>query len=323
MQPSGHSNQDSDIELWKKGVTIGIPLYNEDLFIGIAIQSAAHQCETLLISDNCSTDKSEEICRRLAKTYPNISYVRHPKNMGAANNFEYLLKSAETEFFMWLGAHDCLPSNYVKMLRQRLQSDPMAIMSYGAVQNIDRNGENISFYNYFYTEQLIKEQSHLRLIAIIKNLHNCSLIHGIFVTEKLKAIWGDFNFLGGDHVLLAKASVIGKLLYEPKTFLYRRAVHLNDNPSNQLTRIRGVSQNVDIKKTQMQKELYILVCQEAKKLNKGGGYKTESHFWLASHFGYFSQKKSVAMLEILVWYFSIFYRVLKRNIERLILLTIR
>lgn len=320
MQNLDQSNQDSEIGLWKKGVTIGIPLYNEELFIEIAIQSAAPQCETVLISDNCSTDKSEEICKRLAKTYPNISYVRHPKNLGAANNFEYLLKSAETEFFMWLGAHDCIPSNYVQLLRQRLESDSMAMMSYGAAQNIDRNGKNISFYNYFYAAQLMKDQPHLRLMAIVKYLHDCSLIHGLFVTEKLKTIWGDFNFLGGDHVLLAKASIIGKLLYEPNTFLYRRSVHLNDNPSSQLTRIRGVSQNVELKKTQMQKVQYSLVCEEAKKLNKGSFfYTTEAHFWLASRFGCFSQQKSNVMLEFLIWYFSRVYRVLKRSIESLVL----
>lgn len=226
------------------GVTIGIPLYNEEEFIEAAIHSAAVQCEVLLVSDNCSSDKSESICRRLAEIYPNLRYVRHASNMGAAKNFEYVMKSVKTEYFMWLGAHDYISTDYVDKLRQKVKCDPEGIMAYGRPRHINKKSEETFVYDYFYSDQLIDDKSHVRLMAIIKYLNDCSLIHGIFVTEKIKSLWEDFNYLASDHVFLAKAALAGKLFYEPTVSLYRRSVHLNDSPSNQLQRITGANQRL-------------------------------------------------------------------------------
>ena len=46
-----------------KDVTILIPAYNEEKHIEQAILSAIHQAEYVIVSDNCSTDKTPEICK--------------------------------------------------------------------------------------------------------------------------------------------------------------------------------------------------------------------------------------------------------------------
>ena len=53
-------------------VSIGLFLYNGDRFLEAAIESFLNQPFRdfeLIISDNCSTDKSDEICRRYAEVY--------------------------------------------------------------------------------------------------------------------------------------------------------------------------------------------------------------------------------------------------------------
>jgi glycosyltransferase involved in cell wall biosynthesis len=50
-------------------VSIGLFLYNGDRFLAAAIESILNQTFQdfeLIISDNCSTDRSEEICRKFA-----------------------------------------------------------------------------------------------------------------------------------------------------------------------------------------------------------------------------------------------------------------
>ncbi|MEM7512907.1 MAG: glycosyltransferase, partial [Bacteroidota bacterium] len=66
-------------------VTIGIPTYKGSENIPLAIESLMkqdYQNLEILISDNCSPDNTEEVCRALAKKYPQIRYVRQENNLG-------------------------------------------------------------------------------------------------------------------------------------------------------------------------------------------------------------------------------------------------
>ncbi len=60
----------------------------------------------LIISDNCSTDDTEEIARRYAAADPRIRYVRQPRNRGSAYNHNVTVQHARGEFFKWLSDDD-------------------------------------------------------------------------------------------------------------------------------------------------------------------------------------------------------------------------
>lgn len=68
------------------GVTIGVAVYNTAEFVAEAIQSAACQAQVVVVSDNASTDSTEQICRDLVKVLSNVFYVRHPVNLGASRS---------------------------------------------------------------------------------------------------------------------------------------------------------------------------------------------------------------------------------------------
>ena len=70
-------------------VSIGLFLYNGERFLEAAIESFLNQTFKdfeLIISDNCSTDRSDEICRRYAAQDSRIRYYRNERNMGAGWN---------------------------------------------------------------------------------------------------------------------------------------------------------------------------------------------------------------------------------------------
>ena len=76
-------------------VIIGIPIYNEEKHIETTIESAINQTyenTEIIISDNCSSDRSYEIAQQYPKKYSNIKVIKHKENIGAANNFKYLLE---------------------------------------------------------------------------------------------------------------------------------------------------------------------------------------------------------------------------------------
>lgn len=89
-------------------VSIGMPVYNGELFIRKAVESVLTQSFgdfELIISDNASTDGTEGICRAYAIADPRIRYYRQPENLGAKNNFSAVLGLAQGDYFSWL-AHD-------------------------------------------------------------------------------------------------------------------------------------------------------------------------------------------------------------------------
>jgi hypothetical protein len=70
-------------------LSIGLFLHNGERFLEAAIESILNQTFTdfeLVISDNCSTDRSEGICRRFAAQDSRIRYYRAEYNMGAGWN---------------------------------------------------------------------------------------------------------------------------------------------------------------------------------------------------------------------------------------------
>lgn len=92
-------------------VTIGMPVYNGQLFVRAALDALLAQTFTdfeLIISDNASTDNTESICREYAVRNTRIRYVRHNENRGALANFQYVLDEARGKYFMWAAADDLL-----------------------------------------------------------------------------------------------------------------------------------------------------------------------------------------------------------------------
>ena len=304
-------------EFWQ-GVTIGIPLFNEEPFITAAIRSAAPQCETLLVADNCSTDRSAHICESLALDFPNLVFVRHDRNLGAARNFKFVLEKAATPYFMWLGAHDLLPASYVQCLRKALDTVPDAALAFGAVSHIDRLGNEVSRHNYSFAGLLADDEPTRRFQAIIKYLVDCSLIHGLFRTDKLRAAWRDAHYLGGDHVLLANAALAGKLLYVPETHLLRRAAHTSYSPDAQLERITGVKQrrSAHLSMQEMQQAQYAQAIQLSRQLGRSAPwFRLSTYLWLVSRFGPFG-KGVRGPIESLIYQVSRVVRVLRRQMAK-------
>ena len=70
-------------------VSFGLPVYNGERYLEEAIESILAQTFEdfeLVISDNASTDGTEEICRRYADKDDRIRYSRNTTNIGGMNN---------------------------------------------------------------------------------------------------------------------------------------------------------------------------------------------------------------------------------------------
>jgi len=130
-------------------VTIGMPAYNGAPHVEDAVQSLLSQTESrfiLTISDDCSTDETGSICRRLAAEDSRIRYVRQPVNQGSVRNYEYLFRLASTPFFMWAAQDDLWDASFVEVCLEQLSEAPSAVGCVTAGQRKSISGKTTYVY---------------------------------------------------------------------------------------------------------------------------------------------------------------------------------
>jgi len=112
-------------------VSIALPVYNGEHFVGDAIESILSQDFTdfeLVISDNASTDATGDICRRFLARDPRIRYVRNAQNIGIAGNFTQSFGLISGRYFKWMMADDMLAPGYLRACVEILAADSSIVL---------------------------------------------------------------------------------------------------------------------------------------------------------------------------------------------------
>src|SRR3972149_8539793 len=89
-------------------VSVGLPVFNGEQFLRQALDSVLAQTYPgfeLIISDNASTDRTQDICEAYATRDKRIQYYRQSKNVGGGRNYNFVFEVSNGEYFKWL-AHD-------------------------------------------------------------------------------------------------------------------------------------------------------------------------------------------------------------------------
>ena len=83
----------NDFNKESERLSIGLPIFNGELFVHKAIESILAQTFRnfeLIISDNASTDSTKQICEEFAKQDNRIRYFRQNENIRTHRNFIFL-----------------------------------------------------------------------------------------------------------------------------------------------------------------------------------------------------------------------------------------
>jgi glycosyltransferase involved in cell wall biosynthesis len=106
-------------------VTIAIPTYNRaNSYLKQAIECSVNQTYQnieIVISDNCSTDNTEEIVKSFNDT--RIRYFRQDKNIGMYNNENFCVEKAIGDFFLLLCDDDMIDHDFVDVCMQAAHYD--------------------------------------------------------------------------------------------------------------------------------------------------------------------------------------------------------
>ncbi len=90
-------------------VSVIVPVYNHEKFIGKTIKSVmsqTYQNWELLVVDDCSIDRSWEIIQEYAKKDSRIRVFRNNQNMGLIPNWKFLLDNSRGDYIAFLEGDD-------------------------------------------------------------------------------------------------------------------------------------------------------------------------------------------------------------------------
>jgi glycosyltransferase involved in cell wall biosynthesis len=168
-------------------VSIGMPVYNGGTFLREAIDSLLVQTFTdfeLIISDNASTDNTEQVCLDYVHFDSRIRYIRLADNIGAPNNFFYVRDQAVGEYFMWAAHDDRWKPNCLALWVNVLDSDPSVGLVFSGVELFDHS----TSYSFGYTTGFIASR-HKLLRVLFRVSNGCSaLIYGLHRSSLIRAI---------------------------------------------------------------------------------------------------------------------------------------
>lgn len=123
-------------------VSIGIPTYNRaDKFLRPAIECALAQTWQdleIIVSDNCSTDNTEEIVRSYED--PRLEYVRQRENIGANNNFNFCVQHARGNYFLLFHDDDAIDPDMVESCMAAVGDNPNVGLIRTGTRLIDDSG---------------------------------------------------------------------------------------------------------------------------------------------------------------------------------------
>ena len=218
----------------KPRVSIGLPVYNGESFIRQAIDSILSQTYEnfeLIISDNASTDKTEEICREYASREKRVQYYRNAKNLGAAMNFNHVFELSSGEYFKWAAHDDICAPEYLMRCVEVLDSDPSVVVCHTKTIYIDENGKKYPYKNIKNYDDYLDLRSpkpHKRFHDyLFRSADRWNAIFGVIRANELKQTPLIGHYVLSDQVLLGELTLRGKIYRIPAPLFFRRDhIHL-------------------------------------------------------------------------------------------------
>lgn len=209
-------------------VSVCLPVYNGEKFIAEAIDSILNQTFRdieIIISDNGSQDRTQEICRRFADRDDRISYFRSSINRGPAWNFNTSYLKATGEYLKWIAHDDLCEPEFLERAVAVLDAEPEVVLCHSRWARIDEHkavvttSEKLPDY-----EQAGACNRFGSLIHMDQRQHSGVEIFGLIRMSALKRINQPpiGNFAHGDRLTLVALCLMGRFHRLPDPLLLSR-----------------------------------------------------------------------------------------------------
>jgi len=192
----------------------------------------------LIISDNASTDGTEEICREIAAADHRVRYVRQSVNLGLSGNFQWIKNNARGTFFRWIGDDDEIAPDYVSRCVERFTDDPRLILVTTGLEYTEEGGQTRSLR--YDGVDLGSDDPAVRLAEMLRLLTESYLLldplYGLYRRERMATVPYK-NMVRGDELFAASVALAGPWGHVPDVLGHR---HWDRIAGPRLTQLLGV-----------------------------------------------------------------------------------
>jgi glycosyltransferase involved in cell wall biosynthesis len=197
-------------------VSVGLPVFNAAAYLDEALRSLTAQTHAdleIVISDNGSTDATEEICRQHASMDPRVRYLRHEVNRGLAFNHNIVVDEAAGPYFRWYAYDDRLDVQCIARCADVLDSRPDLVLVWPQTLVIDASGEVTSAYRSDLPFDNSSPSSRLRSLLGRRTeetlLHMCYPMYGLMRLDVLRGTHRMGAYQSADTTLLVEMAMRG------------------------------------------------------------------------------------------------------------------
>ncbi len=202
-------------------VSIGVPVYNPGELLCCSLDSLLGQDYEnfeLIISDNHSTDSTQEICLDYVARDKRIRYLRNEMNVGAVKNFNKVFEISQGQYFMWHAHDDYREPNYISSCLEIMEVNPNVILCCSSTLlneggNLRKSQEDFSTVGMSLNKRFRK---------ILWN-NSAASIYGLMRSSVLRETGLFRNTIGSDNLLLAELSLRGEIHQLP-LFLFKKKI---------------------------------------------------------------------------------------------------
>jgi glycosyltransferase involved in cell wall biosynthesis len=202
-----------------------MPVFNGEKYIKQAIDSILAQTYRdfeLIISDNASSDRTQQICCAYAAEDCRVRYYRNEKNLGAPKNFNRAFELSSGEYFKWAAYDDVLAPEFLQKCVNILDKDPSIVLCHSRTGVIDENGILIGNCDHRTLKRISSWKAHERFGDLISIRNSCWAVFGVVRASSFRKTPLHGSYIGADRNLLAEIGLMGRIYEIPEHLFFRR-----------------------------------------------------------------------------------------------------
>lgn len=203
-------------------LSIGLPVYNGERYLSQSLSALLGQSYDdfeLIISDNASTDGTEDICRDYLARDHRVTYVRQLRNIGAAPNHNFVFRQARGDLFKWASSDDLYGRDLLLRCVEALDEHPHVVLSHAYEAFIDDTATVTMAVDYSLATGSSRAPERFRSLLFGVGGDD---FYGVIRSEVLRRIAPLNSYHHGDRTIVAELALHGPFHQVPEVLYFRR-----------------------------------------------------------------------------------------------------
>ncbi|MEY9840204.1 glycosyltransferase family 2 protein [Streptacidiphilus sp. EB103A] len=203
-------------------LSIGLPVYNGEEYLAEsfdALLGQTYEDFELIVSDNASTDRTQDICRQYAEKDSRIRYLRQPRNIGATPNHNHVFAESRGELFKWASHDDLYARDLLRRCVEALDERPEVFLAHTGQAVIDGDGRVKVPYEYGLATDSPHPPERFRSLLFEPGGDD---FYGVMRADVLRRVKPLDSYHHADRTFVAELTLHGPFHQVPEVLYFRR-----------------------------------------------------------------------------------------------------